>query len=153
MSSNQTIARGWAAVLAIALATSAGAQKSDKTPRSLSQIEAAIKRDPTNPKLRVALGLAYWDKNDYPRALEAFQRAVKLGPTSAETHNWLGVAIMEKADLPRAIGEFRKAIALDPKYVDVIVQRWQTLSGKQATLDGDGRTFGEICQERMGATT
>ena len=116
MSSNQTIARGWAAVLAIALATSAGAQKSDKTPQSLSQIEATIKRDPSNPKLRVALGLAYWDKNDYPRALEAFQRAVKLGPTSAETHNWLGVAIMEKADLPRAIGEFRKAIALDPKY-------------------------------------
>jgi len=44
-------------------------------------------------------------------------------------------------------------LELDPKYVDVIVQRWQTLSGKQATLDGDGRTFGEIYQERMGATT
>jgi DNA modification methylase len=28
---------------------------------------------------------------------------------------------------------------LDPKYVYVIVQRWQALSGKQATLDGDGR--------------
>jgi DNA modification methylase len=39
-------------------------------------------------------------------------------------------------------------IELDPKYVDVIVQRWQTLSGKEATLDGDGRTFGEIAQER-----
>jgi DNA modification methylase len=39
-------------------------------------------------------------------------------------------------------------IELDPKYVDVVVQRWQTLSGKQATLDGDGRTFDEIAQER-----
>jgi DNA modification methylase len=37
---------------------------------------------------------------------------------------------------------------LDPKYVDVIVQRWQTLSGKQAKLDGDGRTFEEIAAER-----
>jgi len=39
-------------------------------------------------------------------------------------------------------------IELDPKYVDVIIQRWQTLSGKQATLDGDGRTFEEINHER-----
>jgi hypothetical protein len=34
---------------------------------------------------------------------------------------------------------------LDPKYVDVIVRRYQTLSGKNATLDGDGRTF-EVLQ-------
>jgi DNA modification methylase len=39
-------------------------------------------------------------------------------------------------------------IELDPKYVDVVVQRWQQLSGKQATLDGDGRTFVEIADER-----
>jgi len=35
-------------------------------------------------------------------------------------------------------------IELDPKYVDVIVQRWQTLSGKKAKLEGGGRTFDEI---------
>jgi len=39
-------------------------------------------------------------------------------------------------------------IEFDPKYTDVIVQRWQSLSGKKATLDGDGRTFDEITQER-----
>jgi DNA modification methylase len=37
---------------------------------------------------------------------------------------------------------------LDPKYVDVIVQRWQTLTGKKATLDGDGRSYEEIAYER-----
>ena len=37
---------------------------------------------------------------------------------------------------------------LDPKYIDVVIQRWQTLSGKQATLDGDGRTFEEIAEAR-----
>ncbi len=42
-------------------------------------------------------------------------------------------------------------IELDPKYVDVVVQRWQTLSGKEAILDGDGRTFAEIAKERIGA--
>jgi DNA modification methylase len=39
-------------------------------------------------------------------------------------------------------------IELDPKYVDVEIQRWQTLASKEATLDGDGRTFAEIAQER-----
>jgi DNA modification methylase len=39
-------------------------------------------------------------------------------------------------------------IELDPKYVDVVIQRWQSLTSKQATLDGDGRTFEEIAAER-----
>lgn len=34
-------------------------------------------------------------------------------------------------------------IELDPKYVEVVVQRWETLSGKKAKLDGEGRTFEE----------
>ena len=36
---------------------------------------------------------------------------------------------------------------LDPKYVDVIVQRWQSLTGGKATLEGDGRTFEQIVAE------
>ena len=40
-------------------------------------------------------------------------------------------------------------IELDTKYVDVVVLRWQTLSGQRATLDGDGRTFAEIKAERF----
>jgi DNA modification methylase len=43
-------------------------------------------------------------------------------------------------------------VELDPKYVDVVVQRWQTLSGKKARLEEDGRTFDEIASERHGVT-
>jgi DNA modification methylase len=39
-------------------------------------------------------------------------------------------------------------IELDAKYVDVAVTRWQTLTGKQATLEGDGRTFAEVARKR-----
>jgi DNA modification methylase len=42
-------------------------------------------------------------------------------------------------------------LELDPKYVDVVVQRWQTLSGKEAILDGDGRTFEAVAEERRKA--
>jgi DNA modification methylase len=42
-------------------------------------------------------------------------------------------------------------IEIDPKYVDVTVKRWEQLTGKQAVLDGDGRSFGEISNERVPA--
>jgi len=40
----------------------------------------------------------------------------------------------------------RKAalMEIDPKYVDVIVERWQRFTGRQAVLDGDGRSFDEV---------
>jgi DNA modification methylase len=41
---------------------------------------------------------------------------------------------------------------LDPKFVDVVVKRWQALTDKEATLDGDGRTFEEIAHERVPET-
>jgi DNA modification methylase len=42
-------------------------------------------------------------------------------------------------------------IELDPKYVDVAVQRWEKLAGKDSTLDCDGRTFAEVAEERRKA--
>jgi tetratricopeptide (TPR) repeat protein len=84
--------------------------------RSLNELEAAVKRDPRNPDLHVALGLARWDRNESEGALNAFRTAVKVGPRSAEAHNWLGVALAEKGDLPGAIALFKKAIALQPGY-------------------------------------
>jgi DNA modification methylase len=46
-------------------------------------------------------------------------------------------------------GRIALAIELDPIYVDVAVVRWQNFTGKEAVLDGDGRTFAEIAAERM----
>lgn len=40
------------------------------------------------------------------------------------------------------------ALEIDPAYIDVAIRRWQTYTGKQATLEGDGRTFDEIAKER-----
>ena len=42
---------------------------------------------------------------------------------------------------------------LDPKFVDVAVQRWQTLTGQRATLDGDGRSFASLREQRLDAAT
>lgn len=40
-------------------------------------------------------------------------------------------------------------IEIDPKYVDVVVERWQKLSGKQATLEGGGGTFEAVAKSRL----
>jgi tetratricopeptide (TPR) repeat protein len=135
MNRAQTIVRLRAvAILIVACLIPAWAQKAEKAPPSISQIEAAIQRDPGNPKLHVTLGLAYWDRNDYPHALEAFQRAVRVGPNSAEAHNWLGVALMGKTDLPGAVAEFKKAVALDPKYARAYTNLGSALA-KSGDLD------------------
>jgi DNA modification methylase len=42
---------------------------------------------------------------------------------------------------------------LEPRWVDVSVARWQSYSGLKATLEGDGRTFDEVRDERKKAKT
>jgi DNA modification methylase len=46
-------------------------------------------------------------------------------------------------------GRQARLIELDPQYVDCTIKRWQTWSGKQAILDGDGRSFDDIAAERL----
>ena len=47
-----------------------------------------------------------------------------------------------------SIGRICYGMEIDPRYVDVAVLRWQRFTGKQAVLDGDGRTFEEIARAR-----
>jgi hypothetical protein len=51
------------------------------------------------------------------------------------------------------VGRVCYGLEIDPHYVDVIVLRWQTLTGKTAVLEGDGRSFDEVRAERTAAVT
>ena len=46
-------------------------------------------------------------------------------------------------------GRAAYAMELSPEYVDVAVKRWQDFTGQKATLEGDGRSFDEIAEERL----
>jgi len=46
-------------------------------------------------------------------------------------------------------GRKARLLELDPRYADVICQRYMDYVGKLAVLDGDGRTFDEVAQERQ----
>jgi DNA modification methylase len=46
-------------------------------------------------------------------------------------------------------GRQARLIELEPKYCDVVIRRWQEHVAREATLDGDGRSFREIAGERQ----
>ncbi len=48
-------------------------------------------------------------------------------------------------------GRSARLTELEPRYVDVIVERWQTFTGLRAVLDGDGRPFAEVAAGRKRA--
>lgn len=39
-------------------------------------------------------------------------------------------------------------VAVEYRKTDSIIRRWQDFTGQEVTLEGDGRTFAEIAQER-----
>lgn len=46
-------------------------------------------------------------------------------------------------------GRTARLLEYDPTYCDTIIKRWETFTGKRATLDGDGRSFEEIAHVRL----
>lgn len=48
-------------------------------------------------------------------------------------------------------GRQARLIELDPKYVDVIVHRWQEMTGLQATLSGTDQEFKAVEKDRLGS--
>ena len=45
-------------------------------------------------------------------------------------------------------GRSARLMELDPRYVDVIVARWQNLTGGVAVLDGEDRSFADLQASR-----
>ena len=69
---------------------------------SVPQLEQALAKTPDDPKVNVALGVAYLQRGDHPRALERFRHAVKVAPDFADAHNWLGFARIRLTPVGRA---------------------------------------------------
>ena len=51
------------------------------------------------------------------------------------------------------VGRACYGLEIDPHYVDVIVTRWQVVTGNKAVLDGDGRSFDELRSDITAAAT
>ncbi len=47
------------------------------------------------------------------------------------------------------LGRQARLMELDAKFVDVIVRRWQEFTGKQATLESNGKTYNELLNDNQ----
>jgi DNA modification methylase len=105
----------------------------------------------TSPSPKFIMGGSDEEKFDHPT-----QKPVDLMRRPILNHTKPGELVYEPflgSGTTLAAAEVTQRVCygleLDPKYADVVVQRWQGLSGKQATLEGDGRTFDVVAQERV----
>jgi DNA modification methylase len=103
-----------------------------------------------SPSPKFIMGSSDEEKYDHPtqKPMELMRRPIlnhtKRGELVYEPFLGSGTT-MAAAELTARICY---GMELDPKYVDVVVSRWQGLSGEKARLDGDGRTFDQIAAER-----
>lgn len=85
-----------------------------------------------------------------PKPLELYAIPVRQhtrpGDVMFEPFSGSGTAIIVAEQLGRRC----RAIEIQPVYIDVAIRRWQKLTGKPATLEGDGRTWAEITETRGG---
>jgi DNA modification methylase len=104
----------------------------------------------SSPSPKFIMGGSDEDKFDHPtqKPVELMRRPIlnhlRRGELLYEPFLGSGTALAA-AELTERICY---GIELDPKYVDVVVQRWQSLSGKKALLEGDQRTFDEVAEQR-----
>jgi DNA modification methylase len=104
-----------------------------------------------SPSPKFIMGGSAEDKFDHPT-----QKPVELMRRPILNHTKPGELVYEPflgSGTTLAAAEVTKRVCygleLDPKYADVVVERWQGLSGRKATLEGDGRTFEAVAEERV----
>ena len=102
------------------------------------------------PSPKFIMGGSQEDKYDHPtqKPLELMRRPIlnhtKRGELVYEPFLGSGTTLAAA----EVTGRVCCGMELEPKYVDVAVQRWQGLAGKEAVLEGDGRSFEQIAESR-----
>nr|WP_259400482.1 site-specific DNA-methyltransferase [Roseovarius sp. SCSIO 43702] len=85
-----------------------------------------------------------------PKPLDAFgipmRQHVARGGLCYEPFAGSGSQIMAGEANNRRVN----AMEISPAYIDVCIERWQAETGREAILEGDGRTFVEVQAERLG---
>ena len=84
------------------------------------------------------------------KPIETLRRPIeyhtKPGQLIYEPFSGSGTALIATEEMGRRC----YAIELSPAFVDVAVQRWETFTGREAKLEGDGRSFTDVAEERGG---
>ncbi|MFI5180342.1 MAG: tetratricopeptide repeat protein [Thermoanaerobaculia bacterium] len=104
--------------------------------KGLSDLQAAVTRDPKNGDLLVHLGNAAYDAGDWRLAVDSYERALKIKGDDPNVLTDLGVAYRNLGDSDKALARFDRALTLDPKH-------WQALYNKTVVLGLDKGQTGQ----------
>jgi len=120
-----------------------------KTAHWLGSRDQSTIWDAASPKM--IMGGSTEEKLDHPT-----QKPVELMRRPIMNHTRRGYVVWEPflgsgttLAAAESIGRICCGIEIEPRFVDQVVMRWEKLTGKQATLQGDQRTFAKIKAERM----
>src|SRR3569623_248605 len=103
-----------------------------------------------SPSPKFIMGSSEEDKYDHPtqKPVDLMRRPIlnntKRGAEVYAPYLGSGTPLAAAELTERACN----GMELDPKYVDVVIQRWLTISGKEATLHGTSKTFAQIAKKR-----
>jgi len=85
------------------------------------------------------------------------QKPTRLFEIPMEQHTRRGAVVLEPFSgsgsqiiAAEKLARRCRAMEISPAFVDVAVLRWERATGKEAILDGDGRTFRQLLLERRG---
>ena len=84
--------------------------------QKLSDLEAAVAKEPKNADLLVQLGNTAYDVEDWKKAVDAYERALKLRDADPNVLTDLGVAYRNIGNLDKALAMFTQASARDPNH-------------------------------------
>ncbi len=83
------------------------------------------------------------------------QKPLRLFEIPIEQHTAPGAIVMEPFSgsgsqliAAERLGRRCRAIEISAAFVDVAIRRWQKATGKEAILEGNGKSFAEIAEER-----
>src|SRR5271169_1317582 len=84
--------------------------------QKLSDLEAAVAKEPKNADLLVQLGNTAYDVEDWNKAVESYERALKLRDADPNVLTDLGVAYRNIGNVDKALAMFTQASAKDPNH-------------------------------------
>lgn len=84
--------------------------------QKLSDLEAAVGKEPKNADLLVQLGNTAYDVEDWKKAVDAYERALKLRDADPNVLTDLGVAYRNTGNVDKALAMFTQASARDPNH-------------------------------------
>ncbi|HEV2472184.1 MAG TPA: tetratricopeptide repeat protein [Chthonomonadales bacterium] len=83
--------------------------------RAQSELEEALRCDPSLAWAQFMLGKIAWDAEDFPTALTHLKKAVELSPKSAQSWYSLGACYAKLKQIDPAISALRTSVSLAPR--------------------------------------